>query len=158
MRKNFIVFFLLYGSVFAILPEDGQERERQRQEKITLHLAESLYREKKLQHSLIIFRDFIDMYPESKFMVRALETIALVYEELQLYEDALTTYKKLYQLSGISSKGLEYYYHQGRLLYFMGEYDKATVVFENLIRINPDSHYARKARINLELAEILNQE
>lgn len=129
----------------------------EKQEKVFLQLAESLYQEGQYNRAISIYLDFIDLYPDSSFMVRALETMADIYEKQQRYPEALATYETLYQRTGISSsKGVYYYYNEARILNIMGELEKASKVYADIIRISPDSPYAKKAQINNKLNSLIN--
>jgi hypothetical protein len=58
----------------------------------------------------------------------------------------------LYQRTGASSsKGMSYYYNQARLLNKMGDIEHSGKIYADIIKISPDSPYARKAIINNKL-------
>jgi len=132
--------------------------EKLKQERIYLELGESLYAEKQYSSALSVLRDFIEVYPDSAYLVKALEKMALIYEKSQRYEKALASYKKLYQETGVTSGGLKYYFSQARLLSNMGEIDEAEKIYHDIIRISPDSPYAGKARINLQLSGVFQEQ
>ncbi|MDH4263154.1 MAG: tetratricopeptide repeat protein [Spirochaetia bacterium] len=127
----------------------------EKQEKIYLNLAESLYNDGEYVRALSIYLDFLDLYPDSTYTVRAMETLADLYEKQQRFSEALSVYESLYQRTGPSSnKGIYYYYNQARILNAMGYVEKASQIYQDIIKINPDSPYAKKSQINNKLNDI----
>lgn len=122
-----------------------------------LLLAESLYREGEFQYALSLYLDFMELYPDSKYRTQALETLASIYEKEQRHQEALQTYRILYQDAGISNKGLGYLYHQARILSLMGERARAEKIYREIIRISPEGPYARKAKINSKLGRLFEE-
>jgi TolA-binding protein len=129
----------------------------EKQEKIYLNLAESLYNDGEYVRALSIYLDFLDLYPDSTYTVRAMETLADLYEKQQRYSEALSVYENLYQRTGPSSnKGIYYYYNQARVLNTMGYVEKASQIYSDIIKISPDSPYAKKAQINNKLNSLFD--
>jgi len=144
--------FLFIALNSAVSAQEETLSPSEEQEKIFLQLAESLYMEGRYQQAIRTYRDFVDMYPDSRFIVRALEAMAVIYEKNQNFEEALKVYQFLYQRTGTqSNKGLGYYYNQARILNIMGEHQAAEEVYANIIAISPDSPYAKKAQIQNKL-------
>jgi tetratricopeptide (TPR) repeat protein len=131
--------------------------EKYDKEKVHLILADSLYREGRYQLSLSQYSDFLDIYPNSKYSSHVLETMAEMYEKEQVYAKALHIYRQLYQSSGVTTKGLSFYYNQARLLYMMGETRAAENIYKDIISIRPDSAYARKAEISAKLSHLFDE-
>jgi len=155
MHKRLFILAILVSFSFQI-HANNLSAEKLRQEKIYLQLGESLYAEKQYSSALSVLRDFIEVYPDSAYLVKALEKMALIYEKSQKYKEALAAYKKLYQETGVTSGGLKYYLNQARLLSNMGEINEAEKIYHDIIKISPDSPYAGKARINLQLSDVFN--
>ena len=129
----------------------------EKQEKIYLALAESLYNDGEYTRALAIYLDFLDLYPDSTYIIRAMENMADLYEKQQKYSEALSVYEGLYQRTGPSSnRGIFYYYNQARILNTMGYVEKASAIYTDIIKISPDSSYAKKSQINNRLNSLLN--
>jgi len=142
-------------SLFAgVYPQKNILNEGEKQEKILLSLAQTLYAEKEYMQVIPILNDFADLYPESHFLIRAMEILAVTYEKVQMFDKALATYEKLYQISGLTGNGLDYYYNQARILYIMGDEKKSNKIYNDIINLSPDSHIARKAKINQDLSTL----
>jgi len=130
----------------------------EKQEKIFLSLAESLYKDGEYVRALSIYLDFMELYPDSSYGVRAMETMAELYEKQQMYSEALSMYEDLYQKTGLSSsKGMRYYYNQARLLNTMGYVQEASAIYANIVKMNPDSPYAKKSQINKKLNTLFTE-
>ncbi|MDH4198797.1 MAG: tetratricopeptide repeat protein [Spirochaetia bacterium] len=162
IKKNYRYYLFIIGLLFNAIPLVAQEAKispSEKQEAIFLNLAESLYKDGEYNRALSVYLDFVDLYPDSSFLVRALETMADLYEKLQKYPEALNIYETLYQRTGTSSsRGLFYYYNQARILNIMGDVDKAAKIYDEIVKISPDSPYAKKSQINNKLNSIFNQD
>jgi len=146
---------LLVISLFVnVYPQKNLLNEGEKQQKILLSLAQTLYAEKEYMQVIPILNDFADLYPESHFLIRAMEILAVTYEKVQMFDKALVTYEKLYQISGLTGNGLDYYYNQARILYIMGDEKKSNKIYNDIINLSPDSHIARKAKINQDLSTL----
>lgn len=164
-RKIILATILVCLQTGSIAPQEttaqgnqsGKLSLSEKQEKIFLALAESLYKDGEYVRALAIYMDFIDLYPDSMFVVRALETMADLYEKQQKFSEALATYESLFQRTGLSSsKGIYYYYNQARILNVMGDVEKASRIYADIIKVSPDSPYAKKSEINNKLNTIFN--
>lgn len=122
-----------------------------------LLLPDSLKREGRSEMAISLYRDFIDLYPNSKYVPRVLKTMAEIFEAEQRYAEALEIYERLFRQSGITSKGLEFYYNQARILNLMGEIDRADRIFRDIIATAPESPYAKKSEIRLRLARLFEE-
>ena len=146
---------MLVTSLFvSVYPQKNLLNEGEKQQKILLSLAQTLYAEKEYMQVIPILNDFADLYPESHFLIRAMEILAVTYEKVQMFDKALVTYEKLYQISGLTGNGLDYYYNQARILYIMGDEKKSNKIYNDIINLSPDSHIARKAKINQDLSTL----
>ncbi|MES0489968.1 MAG: tetratricopeptide repeat protein [Leptospirales bacterium] len=153
---KFLILILFFGPISVINGASEDTALSLKQQKMTLALGLSLYEEKRYIQALRVLDDFIDIYPESPYLTGALEAMALIYEKTQRYIEALEIYRRLYQEAGMTTQGVKYYYSQGRLLYEMGEIQDAGKIFEEIVRLNPDSPYAKKAKIQLQLNEVFD--
>ncbi len=122
-----------------------------------LLLPDSLRRDGRNTQAISLYRDFIDLYPNSRYLARVQKTMAEIYEEEQYYREALEVYRMLFRQAGITSKGLEFYYNQGRILNLMGEVEAADRIFRDIIETAPDSPYAKKSEIRLRLARLFEE-
>jgi len=133
-------------------PGEANSSLSEKQEKIYLNLAESLYKDGEYVRALSLYLDFLDLYPDSTYSVRALETLAELYEKQQRFSEALSVYENLYQRTGPSSnRGIYYYYNQARILNAMGLVEKASRIYDDIIKISPESAYAKKSEMNNKL-------
>ena len=125
-----------------------------REEALSLKLGNSLYEENELDHALLVFQDFIELYPDSSRSSQVLEKIAVIYEERQEYVLAQRIYKKLFEKLGLSTKGLSYYLEVARLSETMGDNNKANRIYKMLIEMLPGSDIALKARKRIQLNKL----
>jgi len=153
---KFILLIMFFTPLSLISGISANSTLSLNQQKRTLSLGISLYEERRYEQALRVLDDFLDIYPESPYLTGALEAMALIYEKTQRYIEALQIYRRLYQEAGMTTQGIKYYYSQGRLLYEMGEIQDADKIFAEIVRLNPDSPYAKKAKIQLQLNEVFD--
>ncbi len=142
-------WFLLCFKSFA------QASEEERQQVLLLELADSLLREEKSAQAFTIYRDFLELYPESVLRVRALGKIAEIYETRQSFDKAAEVHRRLFEIIGLSESGLHHRLEQARLLSRMGYDERARAVLEEIIFLSPQSEAAAEARNRLLLFRVL---
>ena len=154
--KNFLlslfVNFILFSSVAEAY--DLYKKMRSQEEVLSLKLGNSLYKENKLSHALLIFHDFIELYPGSSRRSQVLEKIAVIYEERQEYVLAKRMYMQLFEELGLSTKGLNYYLEVARLSEMMGDIKKAHEIYQMIIKNLPGSEIAIKAKKRIQLNKL----
>ena len=151
-------FFLLLLVVSEIHSENlVDDKTRSKEEELSLRLGNSLYQESRVDESLLVFQDFIVLYPESDRRSKVLEKIAIIYEEKQQFVSAQAMYHQLFQELGFSSKGLKYYLEVARLLEIMGDIEGAQQIYVVVRKALPDSDLALKARRRLKLNQFFEE-
>ena len=148
-----ILFLSFLTLVYGIIPQENLKNfEKSKEEELTLRLGKSLYDESRVDESLLIFQDFIDLYPDSDRRSQVLEQIAVIYEEKQQFILAKKVYHQLFQELGFSSKGLKYYSEEARLLEIMGDIEGAQRIYATIERVSPGSDLLlrtkRRAQLN----------
>ena len=147
-----ILFLSSLTLISGIIPQENLKNfEKSKEEELTLQLGTSLYDESRVDESLLIFQDFIDLYPNSGRRSQALEKIAVIYEEKQQFISAQKVYHQLFRELGFSSKGLKYYLEEARLLEIMGDIEGAQRIYATIERVSPDSDLLLKAKRRAQL-------
>ena len=162
MRSFFSpILFILFidmafvGSLSEIQAKD-KNKLRAKEEALSLKLGNSLYEENRLDESLYIFRDFIDLYPDSDRRIQVLQKIAEIFEEKQEFIAAQKIYHQLFQELGFSSQGLLYHFQEARLLEIMGNSQEAKQIYNIIIKALPDSDLALRTKRRLQLNQLFD--
>ncbi len=153
--SNYFCFFFLVFFTLKIYSQSlFTDKTRPKEEELSLRLGNSLYKENRVDESLLIFQDFIDLYPGSDRRSKVLEKIAIIYEEKQQFVSAQMVYHQLFQELGFSSKGLKYYLEVARLSEIMGDIEGAQQTYLVIRKALPDSDLSLKAKRRLELNQL----
>ena len=126
----------------------------EKQMRLSLDLAESLFYEGKKKEAFFLYQDFIEMYPDSSLSINALERMAQIYSEKQRFSAASKIYHRLYTRLGQSEKGLKFRLRQATLLEQMGQASAAAIIYEEIIEERPTSALAEEATIRLNLTKV----
>jgi len=161
MRKNnagWVGWLFLFSAFVYSLAAAPDKLEDERNFQITLqfHLAESLEKDGKLAEALLIYNDFLELYPQSDFRWKALEAKARIFKISHRYQKAVSVYKKLADMTLFSEKGLEYLFEQASLYEKTGFPVKAEKLYKRIIETNPNSPIAEKSRIRLNVQTLLS--
>ena len=156
LSVSVICFSLFYSTAEA--RSTAYKKMTAKEEKLSLKLGNSLYEENKLEDALMIFQDFIELYPDSSRRSQALEKIAIIYEERQEYVSARRVYLQLFEELGLSTRGLGYYFEAGRLSEIMGNVKEAYQVYETIIQALPGSDLAQKVKRRIRLDQLFSRQ
>ena len=140
-----------------ISQENLNKRATFKEEELSLRLGNSLYNENRVDQSLLIFQDFIDLYPQSDRRSQVLAKIAIIYQEKQQFVAAKRIYHQLFQELGFSSKGLKYYLEEAKLLEIMGNIDEAQKIYAVMRQALPNSALASKAKRRSDLNQFFRE-
>ena len=124
---------------------------------LTINLAHSLAREKKLREALETYQEFVRLYPMSPRAREARESMARIYEKRQRYEKAIQQYEALYRELGVSPLGLAYHLEAARLYEIAGDEAAAVSIYKELNQIDPGSDAAGRARTRMEALNLLQK-
>lgn len=124
---------------------------------ITLNLAHSLAREKRVREALETYQEFVRLYPMSPRLREARESMARIYEKRQRYEKAIQQYAALYRELGISQPGLNYHLEEARLHEIIGNETMAVNIYKEINQIDPGSEAAARARTRMEALNLLQK-
>ena len=151
-----LICFVLSSSILEA-QYDLHKKMYTREETLSLGLGTSLYKENKLDHALLIFQNFIELYPDSGRRSQVLEKMAVIYEKRQEYVLAQRIYTQLFGELGFSTKGLGYYLEGARLSEMMGDTNEAHRIYEMIIETLPGSDIALKARKRVRLNKLFSE-
>ncbi len=140
-----------------ISQESLNKRSTSKEEELSLRLGNSLYDENRVDQSLLIFQDFIDLYPRSDRRSQVLAKIAIIYQEKQQFVAAKEIYHQLFQELGFSSKGLKYYLEEAKLLEIMGDIVGAQKIYTVIRQALPNSALASKAKRRSDLNQFFKE-
>ena len=135
----------------AVTPLEAEQAD------LTINLAHSLAREKKLREALETYQEFVRLYPMSPRLREARESMARIYEKRQRYEKAIQQYEALYRELGVSPLGLAYHLEAARLYEIAGDEAAAVNIYKELNQIDPGSEAAGKARTRMEALNLLQK-
>lgn len=153
MSKLWIMSFLSLLICGQSLAQEKVSLE-EKQMRLSLDLAESLFVEGKKREAFYLYQDFIEMYPDSSLSINALERMAQIYSEKQRFSAASKIYHRLYTRLGQSEKGLKFRLRQATLLEQMGQATTAAMIYEEIIKERPTSVLAEEAAIRLSLTKV----
>lgn len=124
---------------------------------LTINLAHSLAREKKVREALETYQEFVRLYPMSPRLREARESMARIYEKRQRYDKAIQQYDALYRELGVSPLGLAYRLEAARLHEIAGDEAAAVNIYKELNQIDPGSDAAGRARTRMEALHLLQK-
>ncbi len=124
---------------------------------LTISLAHSLAREKRLREALETYQEFVRLYPLSPRLREARESLARIYEKRQRYDKAIRQYEALYRELGVSPLGLAYHLEAARLYEIAGDEAAAVNIYKELNQIDPGSDAAGRARTRMEALNLLQK-
>jgi TolA-binding protein len=117
----------------------------------------SLYKMKNNDKALLIFGEYLELYPEGAFRKDALRTMGDIYLSRFDYQKALKYYQNLYQEYNSEEEGIGGYFQMGICYSRMGDSKKAVDIFKDIIDTYPASRYAQKARTQLDIEDIIKK-
>jgi TolA-binding protein len=117
----------------------------------------SLYKMKNNDKALLLFAEYLELYPEGAFRKDALRNIGDIYLSRFDYQKALKYYQYLYQEYNSEEEGIGGYFQMGICYSRMGNSKKAVDIFKDIIDTYPASRYAQKARTQLDIEDIIKK-
>jgi TolA-binding protein len=116
------------------------------------------YRLKREDRALQEFNEYLEVFINGIHRKEVFATIAKIYFDQQEYPRSIQAYEDLYAEFPHSDEGVEAFFRTGLCYQKMGDEKRAREVFEILLRDYPDSHFAQRARIYLNISEILTEQ
>ncbi|GEM_PF-273050 len=110
---------------------------------------------KRENRALQEFNEYLEVFINGIHRKEVFATIAKIYFDQQEYSRSIQAYEDLYAEFPHSDEGVEAFFRTGLCYQKMGDEKRAREVFEILMRDHPDSHFAQRARIYLNISEIL---
>ncbi len=135
----------------AVTPLEAEQAD------LTINLAHSLAREKKLREALETYQEFVRLHPLNPRVREARESMARIYEKRQRYDRAIQQYEALYRELGVSPLGLAYHLEAARLYEISGDETAAVNIYKELNQIDPGSDAAGRARARMEALNLLQK-
>jgi TolA-binding protein len=117
----------------------------------------SLYKMKNYDKALLLFGEYLELYPEGAFRKDALRNMGDIYLSRFDYQKALKYYQYLYQEYNSEEEGIGGYFQMGICYSRMGNSKKAVDIFKDIIDTYPASRYAQKARTQLDVEDIIKK-
>lgn len=151
MKKYWIMSFFIFQ--LQVFPQQNVTL-ADRQMRLALELAESLYVEGKITQAFYMYQDFIEMYPDSQLSIDAYERLAQIYTRKQRYLSASKVYEHLYTRLGPSERGLRFRLQQASLQEQMGQYSAAADIYREIISERSSTTLAEEAETRLKLTNL----
>ncbi|EMJ97613.1 hypothetical protein LEP1GSC193_3162 [Leptospira alstonii serovar Pingchang str. 80-412] len=121
-----------------------------------LRIAEEAYKDRKFHKSIEEIKNFLILFPSSKFKNKAYQILKNNYSRLGRPEKVLEINLHQYSQEPTSSLGLNAFFEAGKLYLEIGEENKAIEVFKSICTQSFSRELAEKASSELSEWEILN--
>ncbi len=146
---SFLIWFCFTGSLSANSLFETQAEN-------LLRIAEEAYKDRKFHKSIEEIKNFLILYPSSKFKNKAYQVLKDNYSRLGRPEKILEINLYQYAQEPTSSLGLNALFEAGKLYLEIGEENKAKEVFRSICNQSFSRELAEKASLELSEREILN--
>lgn len=146
---SFLIWFCFAGSLSANSLFETQAEN-------LLRIAEEAYKDRKFHKSIEEIKNFLILYPSSKFKNKAYQVLKDNYSRLGRPEKVLEINLYQYAQEPTSSLGLNALFEAGKLYLEIGEENKAKEVFKSICNQSFSRELAEKASLELSEREILN--
>ncbi|AJR12838.1 hypothetical protein RBB68_01235 [Leptospira interrogans] len=146
---SFLILFCFAGSLSANSLFETQAEN-------LLRIAEEAYKDRKFHKSIEEIKNFLILYPSSKFKNKAYQVLKDNYSRLGRPEKVLEINLYQYAQEPTSSLGLNALFEAGKLYLEIGEENKAKEVFKSICNQSFSRELAEKASLELSEREILN--
>ncbi|EKO15909.1 tetratricopeptide repeat protein [Leptospira kirschneri] len=146
---SFLIWFCFAGSLSANSLFETQAEN-------LLRIAEEAYKDRKFHKSIEEIKNFLILYPSSKFKNKAYQVLKDNYSRLGRPEKILEINLYQYAQEPTSSLGLNALFEAGKLYLEIGEENKAKEVFRSICNQSFSRELAEKASLELSEREILN--
>ncbi len=145
---SFLIWFCFAGSLSANSLFETQAEN-------LLRIAEEAYKDRKFHKSIEEIKNFLILYPSTKFKNKAYQVLKDNYSRLGRPEKVLEINLYQYAQEPTSSLGLNALFEAGKLYLEIGEENKAKEVFKSICNQSFSRELAEKASLELSEREIL---
>lgn len=156
MRIFFIILLLLlplFAATQDILTKDKLEKIADDMKYKNAYHFVVLKKNKKAIQEL---HEYLEIYTSGIHRHEAFLALANIHFSQFEYYKAIHMYKRLYEEFSSQDEGVHAFYYIGICYKKMGYNLKAVQVFKDIIKNHPSSHYAYKAKLQLDVIGILN--
>ena len=105
--------------------------------------------------ALNLLNEYLEIFTSGIYRVDTYNQIAKIYFDRFNYIRAVKTYRLLYEEFSGSNDGMEAYYNTGICYMKMGYLHKSSIIFKSIINEHPDSIFAYKSTVKLDLLDII---
>ncbi|EMF91441.1 tetratricopeptide repeat protein [Leptospira santarosai] len=151
-----VVLFLTWIFISGSLNSETGSSLQEIQAENLLRIAEEAYKDRKFHRSIEEIKNFLILYPTSKFKSKAFLILKNNYSRLGRPEKVLEINLHQYSQEPTSSLGLNAFFEVGKLYLEIGEKDKAKEVFKSICTQSFSRELAEKAFLELSEWDILN--
>ncbi len=102
------------------------------------------------------FQEYLEIYPNGIHRHEVYLALANIHFSRFDYYKAIRIYKSLYEEYSTQDEGIYAIYTIGICYKKMGYASKAEQVFKDILKNHPSSHYAYKAKLQLDLSQLIN--
>lgn len=154
---SFLIVMMITASAFAQNSADTAAPVIPSRDNDTLRYenAYQLFKMKRYDKALLLFGEYIEVYPDGVHRKESLKYIGDIYLGRFDYARAIKYYSMLYEEFSSEEEGIGGYYQTGICYSRMGKEDKAIEIFKEINSLYPASSWADKARLQLDLEEML---
>ncbi len=150
-----IILFLTWIFISGSLRSEANPLQETQAENL-LRIAEEAYKDRKFHKSIEEIKNFLILFPSSKFKNKAYQILKNNYSRLGRPEKVLEINLHQYSQEPTSSLGLNAFFEAGKLYLEIGEENKAIEVFKSICTQSFSRELAEKASSELSEWEILN--
>lgn len=157
--KTLLISIVLFASMLPALAQDERKPLEhdwdQVTENLTFQRAEAFIELGKKDIALSRLQEYLEIYHDGVYRDRAMGYMAAIYYERYRYMKAASIYSDLYEEFSTTDRGIEGYYRAGLCYRRMGKYGEAQRIFEQIVNEHPGSAQASRARLQMQVLELL---
>jgi len=152
-----LVLCIFSGSLVAQEPTQPESDPRKDNDNSRYENALQLYNMKRYDKALPLFGEYIEVFTDGAHRKEAYRYIGDIYLSRFDYPHALKYYSLLYEEFSSDEEGVGGYFQMGICYSRMGNSDKSVAIYKDIIEQYPASRYAQKAKVQLDLEEIIKK-
>jgi TolA-binding protein len=153
----FLAFLFVQSAIFAAEDKAAGENLDVLADNLKFQNGVEFLKLKMNEKALETFGEYLEVFYNGNHRHEAYKRIAEIYFNRLEYLKAIDNYRLLYEEFSNTESGVEAYFNIGICYNKMGYEKKAAEIFTEIVEYHPASAYARQARVQLELLNILEQ-
>jgi len=160
--KSALLLLCALVFIFSMVPVTGRAQDAEKELNLEKIADDWKFRNgiqfiqlKKYDLAMQELQEYLEIYTDGIHRNEAYTHMAGIYFQGYNYQKAIEVYKSLYEEFGNTEEGIGAYYKTGICYQKMGYDSMAVMVFREIINEHPDSRYAYKSQIQMDLLSIL---